>query len=105
MTVVPESLGLREQRVLVIRWSDGEQHEYAANMLREACPCANCREARRKPKPAALLPVLKPEEARPLVIENVHPVGSYAYAIEFSDGHNTGIFTLDHLRQLGEAAQ
>jgi DUF971 family protein len=29
------------------------------------------------------------------------PVGNYAYRIEFSDGHSTGIYTLDLLRRLG----
>jgi DUF971 family protein len=32
----------------------------------------------------------------------MNPVGRYAYGIEFSDGHNTGIFTLDSLRELGQ---
>jgi DUF971 family protein len=31
------------------------------------------------------------------------PVGHYAYGIHFSDGHNTGIYTLESLRELGEA--
>ena len=30
------------------------------------------------------------------------PVGHYAYCIDFSDGHNTGIFTLESLREMGE---
>ena len=30
------------------------------------------------------------------------PVGNYAYSIEFSDGHDTGIFTLEFLQSLGE---
>ena len=47
------------------------------------------------------LPVLSAAEARPLVIEDMKPVGSYAYTIAFSDGHNTGIYTLEHLRELG----
>jgi DUF971 family protein len=29
------------------------------------------------------------------------PTGNYAYGIEFSDGHDTGIFTLELLRSLG----
>jgi DUF971 family protein len=29
------------------------------------------------------------------------PVGNYAYKILFSDGHDTGIYTLDLLRELG----
>jgi DUF971 family protein len=28
-------------------------------------------------------------------------VGNYAYSIAFSDGHDTGIFTLEFLRELG----
>jgi DUF971 family protein len=49
-----------------------------------------------------LLPVLSAAETRPLEITNMEPVGNYAYAIEFSDGHNTGIYTLELLRQLGQ---
>jgi DUF971 family protein len=49
----------------------------------------------------ALLPVLKPEEVAPLTIAGMKPVGQYAYSIEFSDGHSSGIYTLDYLRELG----
>ena len=41
-------------------------------------------------------------EARPLTIAGMQPVGNYAYSIEFSDGHDTGIFTLELLRELGD---
>jgi DUF971 family protein len=40
-------------------------------------------------------------EARPLTILGMRPVGNYAYSISFSDGHDTGIFTLELLRSLG----
>jgi DUF971 family protein len=33
------------------------------------------------------------------------PVGNYAYAIAFSDGHDTGIYTIEYLRELGSPAQ
>jgi DUF971 family protein len=58
------------------------------------------------PKPADddLLPVLSPAEARPLKPTAMRPVGNYAYGIEFGDGHNTGIFSVEYLRQIGEAA-
>ena len=29
------------------------------------------------------------------------PVGNYAYCIAFSDGHDTGIYTFEQLRELG----
>ena len=30
------------------------------------------------------------------------PVGGYAIQFEFSDGHNTGLYTFEYLRALGE---
>jgi DUF971 family protein len=46
------------------------------------------------------LQVLKPEEIAPLSITGMSPVGQYAYKIAFSDGHDSGIYTLDYLREL-----
>lgn len=37
----------------------------------------------------------------PLRIAAMKPVGNYAYSIDFSDGHDTGIYTLETLRELG----
>jgi len=50
-----------------------------------------------------LLPVLAIEETRPVSITSMQPVGNYAYSIIFSDGHDTGLFTLEFLWQLGES--
>jgi DUF971 family protein len=47
------------------------------------------------------LNVLSAAEARPLEILGMTPVGHYAYTIAFSDGHDTGIYTFDLLRELG----
>jgi DUF971 family protein len=35
----------------------------------------------------------------------MEPQGHYAYAIHFSDGHNTGLFTLESLLELGTAVE
>ena len=40
----------------------------------------------------------------PLAIAGMKPVGQYAYSIEFSDGHSSGIYTLEYLRELGGPA-
>ncbi len=50
-----------------------------------------------------VLPVLSMAEAQPLRIDGMRPVGNYAYNIAFSDGHDSGIFTFDYLRELGQA--
>jgi DUF971 family protein len=101
MRVYPTQLALREGRHLQITWSDGQKRAYTAQQLRAACPCATCRERRLHPPPSTELPVLSAAEAQPLTIRDMQPVGSYAYSIVFSDGHSTGIYTLEHLRELG----
>lgn len=101
----PTELETRGESGLAIRWSDGSTREYTFRELRDACPCATCREKRKEPPAAAgLLPVLSAAEARPLKVTGMQPVGNYAYTIVFSDGHDTGIFTLEHLRELGREA-
>ncbi len=96
-----ERLGESE---LKVTWSDGQVRIYSCAELRDRCPCATCREKRSAGPPAPTdLPVLSAAEARPLRIEGMKPVGNYAYSIAFSDGHNTGIYTLELLRELGRA--
>ena len=99
----PTKIELTDDDHLAIDWSDGARRVYSFRELRDACPCATCREKNTaaENQPAVLLPVLSPEEARPLKIEGMEPVGGYAYSIAFSDGHNTGIYTLERLRGLG----
>ena len=100
---LPIRLELVRPTRLVIQWSDGEQREYDVEDLRQQCPCATCREKRREKEsaPPPMLPVIALEETQPLTISAMQPVGNYAYSIEFSDGHNTGIFALDLLKSLG----
>jgi DUF971 family protein len=39
-------------------------------------------------------------EAQPLAVQRMRPVGNYAYNIQFSDGHDSGIFSFDLIRSL-----
>lgn len=103
MNVQPTKLELAAPERLRITWSDGMVREYVVRDLRDKCPCATCREKRNgPPPPATALPILSAAEAAPLRIAAMNPVGRYAYGIEFSDGHDTGIFTLESLRELGQ---
>jgi len=103
MTAYPTQLQIVGDQ-LQIDWSDGQVRRYGFRELRESCPCAGCRE---KPAQAAApanplqLTVLSPAEARPLRVESMRPVGNYAYSIVFSDGHSSGIYTFELLRELG----
>lgn len=103
MDIYPTGLRLdEEQRELLIDWSDNSQRRYPFRELRDQCPCATCREKRKAPSNP--LQVLTPEQLEPLSIAGMKPVGNYAYSISFSDGHNTGIYTFDKLRELGRNA-
>ena len=103
MNIYPTDLSLVSDAELLIVWSDGQRRQYPFLELREECPCASCRQRRagaEQPSPT-LLPVLRVEDAQPLKLVAMKPVGNYAYSIAFSDGHDTGIFTFDLLRSLG----
>lgn len=105
MTAQPTKLAIDSEARLVIDWSDGARRSYSIAELRKACPCATCREKRAQPAPSPMsLPVLSPAETRPLKLMAMNPVGNYAYQLEFSDGHDTGIYTFELLQKLGEAA-
>ena len=88
---------------IVIAWDDQSSTQWTAAQLRKACPCATCREKRRgqddeiKSSGNLWLPVLSAAEAAPLRIESMRPVGTYAYNINFSDGHSSGIFQFEVL--------
>lgn len=90
----------RSPGAVEMTWSDGTEAVYTARLLRDACPCATCREKRAAPQAPPLLTVLAPAEIAPLQIVGMQPVGQYAYSIDFSDGHSSGIYTLEYLHEL-----
>ncbi|MFO0928676.1 MAG: DUF971 domain-containing protein [Gemmataceae bacterium] len=90
----------RDGDSLVIEWSDGLVGRVSWTRLRAACPCAGCREER--DQPADPFRILKPEELLPLAPVSMPRVGRYAYKLVWSDGHDSGIYTLELLRQLSQ---
>ena len=107
----------QESRSLVVHWSDGVQQSVTFRKLRSSCPCAHCIDKRmRSAEPKADSPdeepqkqkslqlnVLSANQLQPLDISAMKPVGNYAYNIEFSDGHSSGIYPFAFLRSLGSA--
>jgi DUF971 family protein len=96
--VQPKSLSKEGPDRLVIEWKDGHRSVYPWQHLRANCPCAGCREEKLKPQDP--FRILKPNELAPLAPVAMTPVGHYAYKITWNDGHDTGIFTLESLREL-----
>ena len=98
--IKPIALRKEGEERLFIEWNDGQSGTVTWGELRANCPCATCREEREKPPdPFRILSEkdLMSGPPRPVAMA---PVGYYAYKITWNDGHDTGIYTLENLREL-----
>ena len=88
-----------------IAWTDGLKSTYPLEYLRKICPCAACNEQRSNDDP---LRVLSPDQAQAsgrLSPDNpVEMVGNYALQFFWDDGHRTGIYSFEFLRQASPSA-
>ena len=88
-----------------ITWQDGHLNTYTLDDLRQKCPCAVCNELRNQTSDDPLR-ILTSDQATvrgELDPENpVEVVGQYALQFFWIDGHRTGIYTYDYLRELGD---
>jgi DUF971 family protein len=87
---------------LAIKWPDGAESFISLEKLRRHCPCAGCQ---------GEMDILgnlykNPEQkmsAAAFQLVRIASVGSYAVQPFWVDGHATGIFSFDYLRQLAGA--
>jgi len=107
----PEHIAISKSKGVKIDWKDAHHSEYGLVYLRDKCPCAQCTGAHgtppRQPEGEAApqlnnpFPMFKPA----LKMLGVEPVGNYAIRINWSDGHNSGIYSYDHLRHICPCAE
>ena len=96
MGAVPTDIRQADPETLGITWDDGSESLYDVRELRLRCPCANCVDE--MTGEARLDPATVPADVKPL---SVRSVGNYAISIRWSDGHDTGIYSFDRLKELG----
>ncbi len=103
--MIPKFLKKIDKDTLQIEWDDGHVSIFNIAYLRDHCPCAYCKESRRKQgidKPKVLLPNAQPSSSQsdsPTLLE-AHVVGKYAIKFIWSDGHEDGIYPFTLLREL-----
>lgn len=94
---LPTRIEQHDVRTLVIGWADGVESLIDVRALRLACGCANCIDE------WSGKPLLEPNNVPPDVApRDIQSVGRYAIQIEWSDGHNTGIYPFERLRALSD---
>jgi DUF971 family protein len=101
----PEHIAISKSKGIKIDWKDGHTSEYGLVYLRDKCPCATCAGTHgtppRMPEAENPFPMFKPT----LKMLSVEPVGNYAIRINWSDGHNAGIYSYEHFRRICQCAE
>jgi len=85
----------KDRQTLTVGFDDGKAYALSAEMLRVLSPSAEVQGH----GPGQKLTV---PGKRNVAITAAHPTGNYAIRIGFDDGHDTGIYTWNYLRELGE---
>lgn len=85
----------KKSATLELVYADGVTHELSAEFLRVHSPSA---EVRGHGTGQEILQSGK----RHVKLTNVQTIGNYAIKLVFDDGHDSGIYSWDYLRELGE---
>ena len=95
----PQELAVVAGGAVQVKWRDGVEQIIPAHTLRSECPCAGCVDEFSGEK--LLQPGQIPAD---ITVASSASVGRYAVRLDFSDGHNSGIFEFARLRTIGDAA-
>jgi DUF971 family protein len=92
----PTELSLdKDKRILTVSFDDGKSFTIPAELLRVLSPSAEVQGH----SPEQRVTVAG---KRNVGIARLEPVGNYAVRIVFTDGHDTGLYVWEYLRELGE---
>jgi DUF971 family protein len=85
----------KDKRVLTVTFDDGQSFALPAELLRVLSPSAEVQGHSEDQRVTVA-------GKKNVGIVRIEPVGNYAARIVFDDGHDTGLFVWDYLRELGE---
>lgn len=91
----PTDITLHQRsRILEVSYADGASYQLPLEYLRVYSPSA---EVRGHGGPMQLV-----TGKREVGVKSIEPVGQYAIQLYFDDGHSTGVYSWDMLRELGD---
>lgn len=97
---MPSAIAIHDL-ALEIDWSDGHHGSYPHRFLRAKCLCAVCGS---EPNLSSLASPERNYQA-PSVSDDIRPVrlgkvGNYGLSVQWSDGHSTGVYTYEYLKEI-----
>ncbi len=95
--MLPKKISLSDSDALVVEWDSGNVSEINNYLLRKLCPCAICEVERDKNHHDYNL--FRGDKTE---ITDISVVGKHAIKITWKDGHNTGMYEFQHLKDLAE---
>ncbi len=99
--MLPKSITvLKSENTLEIIWKDEHVSRYPLHGLRKACPCVVCKGGHAHMSVPTNPAVFFEKPTRITHIQNIAPIGNYAIQIQWSDGHNSGMYKWETLREL-----
>lgn len=103
----PRQLDLKKDRGLTVEWDDGRTSYYSIAYLRRMSPSADMRQLREDMarNPLTVLPASGGTRGGEVVAVDAELVGNYGLKINFSDGHNTAIYSWTYLREIDPQAR
>jgi DUF971 family protein len=93
----PKNIDVSLSTGVTIDWGDGHHSHYSLDHLRAKCPCASCTSGRHPTTPS---PGHFQMFKKVLKMDAVEPVGRYALQFKWNDGHSSGIYSFEHLREI-----
>ncbi len=95
----PTKIKKEPDDIISVVWDDSVETKFSIRTLRDECPCAGCKGE------TVLFKSYIPEDADTTIpgryeLKSILPVGNYAIQISWGDGHDTGIYSFEYLRNL-----
>ena len=94
----PIKIKLIEKNELLIIWDDKNESVLELRELRKRCPCATCL-AERDKQSKMYIPLFAENQ---VTVKSINQVGKYAVQITWNDGHNSGIYEYNFLKNFSE---
>jgi len=92
----------REINELIIQWNDEHESRIPFSILRNGCPCVECRGGHDKmtSSPSPEIFQMELEDSPRTRLKKLEAVGAYALNPQWEDGHEFGIYNWEYLREL-----